>query len=209
MLRGEVGACRFRRCSGTNWEPVLHSRWPPPVWPPPARPAASPAWSTLGNEGSCGARAQGRPSNRKSEHHLQVHRAAAPTPCAAVWARRQQKRLGRGWSNVIWNCRIYIWIQLQLGKLRTYAVRLNRKLDKFRLESRLCAARRTQPVVSPACGPSLTTASFDDPLMPSALPSLRGSIIEPADFSCIVVMPGRSGIVKSPGNLSMKQTCPA
>ena len=45
-------------------------------------------------------------------------------------------------------------------------------------------------------------------LMPSALPSLRGVIIEPGDSSCIVVMPGRSGIVKSPGSLSMKQTCP-
>jgi len=37
---------------------------------------ASPAWSTWDNEDSCGARVQGRPSNRKSKHHLRVHRAA-------------------------------------------------------------------------------------------------------------------------------------
>ena len=40
--------------------------------------------------------------------------------------------------------------------------------------------------------------------MPSALPLLRGAVIELSDSSCIVVMPGRSGIVESPGNLSMK-----
>ena len=52
------------------------------------------------------------------------------------------------WPYFIWNCGIYIWIQLQLGKLQTYAVRLNRKLDKERLGSRLYATRRIQRTIA-------------------------------------------------------------
>jgi len=92
------------------WRHKLGERFRILIGPRPRNPTASasgasPAWSTRDNEDSCGARAQGRPSNRKSEHHLRVHRAAAPAPRAAVRAWRQQKRAGPCWPNAIWNCR--------------------------------------------------------------------------------------------------------
>jgi len=66
-------------------------------------------------EYSHGARAQGRPSNRKSECHLRVHRAALrprpprPVPCTSVRLTNKTTAVG---PYVIWNCRIYNSIQL-------------------------------------------------------------------------------------------------
>jgi len=91
-----VCACRSRRCGGKNWaNSPAFSLAPARVVPTGSAGGASPAWLTWDNEDNCGARAQGRPSNRKSEHHPRVHRAAAPVPCAAVRAWWQQKRSGR------------------------------------------------------------------------------------------------------------------
>ena len=66
------------------------------------------------------ARAQGRPSNRKSEYHLRVHRAALrprlPRPVLPCTAQQNGRRVWC-WPYVTWNLRIHISIQLQLRNL--------------------------------------------------------------------------------------------
>jgi len=115
-------------------------------------PASTPTWFTLNKEDSRGARAQGRPSNRKSERHLRVHRAALrprlprPVLCAGPsGCEKPDKTKGpQCVQYVIWNCRIYIRIKLQLGKLWPTAVLLDHKLKKVRLGSEQYVTRRIQ-----------------------------------------------------------------
>jgi len=73
--------------------------------------------------------------------------AAAPAPRAAhvhPAAKSDKTKRPQCGPYVIWNCIIYIWIKLQLGKLWPTAVLLDRKLDKVRLGSEKYAARRIQ-----------------------------------------------------------------
>ena len=86
-------------------------------------PAPTPTWLASNKEYSRGARAQGRRSNRKSERHLRVHRASLrprlprPVPRTSARLRKPDKTKRPCGIYVILNCRPYIWIKLQLGKL--------------------------------------------------------------------------------------------